>query len=455
MMDYFVSTRIPPIDNYLSRVARNHARILNHRELIEKKIRIGQHIGLIQNNSFSNELIDNNLNILSDLQEGLIDTNTAISKIAHTSSRFAGACSLTEKEIYDNLGLATVAGHIELHPTDLCDHRCIGCYYSEKGSDVMPFAYVEPILRTYRPRSIVLVGGGEPTMYRDGQYRFSDLVSKIKEVDPKIQIGLVTKGTMIPDGDWQKHVDWVRLSIDSASKTTFKEAKGRDAFEEVIENFLKYLKGPIPHVGLGYLVWSHNIHETYELPLLIYSILKNVSPDLIYKINIQYRPMRPAVDHPEKIKKNQVSDTMICSRSQVVSAVRNFEEMMARDADLNMFIQNHTNWHKVTEGNGVRTGKRFAHCYYTLAYKMFRPTGEIYSCFSRVSDPDYLLGNYMHNGTNELIKVNLLSYLLYQKRRSHCHENYCRLSWLNNIAEQGLNDLIPMPEGDTARSFFF
>lgn len=450
-----IRSSIRPIDNYLSCVARNHARILNHRQLIEEKIQIGQRIGVIYSDFFPNEVVNFNLNILSDLQEGNIDTDTAISKILLSLSESTPAHSLVEKELYENINRITRGGHIELHPTDICDHRCIGCYYWEKGSDVMPFKYIEPILTTYCPKSIVLVGGGEPTMYRDGKYSFSDLVFKIKEINPHIQIGLVTKGTMIPDGDWQQHVDWVRLSIDAASKTTFKEGKGRDAFDKVIENFLKYLQGPIPHVDLGYLFWSHNIHEVHKLPVLIYNILNEVSADLIHKTSIQYRPMRPAVDHPEKIKKNQVLDTMICSRKQVISAVRNFEKTMIADTDLEKFIQDHTNWFKVSEGNDARTGKPFDHCYYTLACKMFRPSGEIYSCFSRVSDPRYLLGNYMRTGRNELIKINLLSYLLYNKQRSHCHGDYCRLSWLNNIAEQGLKDLVPMPEGETAKSFFF
>lgn len=450
-----VHINIPPIENYLSRVARNHARILNHRDLIEHKINIGKAIGIIHSDLFPDEVVDDNLSILSNLQEGVINTDTAIHMLSLASANGSASRSLTKEQIHDNLSRTVTAGHIELHPTDLCDHRCIGCYYWKKGSDVMPFNYIESLLRTYRPKSVVLVGGGEPTMYRDKEYRFSDLVLKIKETSPQIQIGLVTKGTSIPDGDWQQHMDWVRLSIDSASRETFQKSKGRDAFDKVIENFLIYLKGPIPHVGLGYLVWSQNIHETYKLPLLIYNLLDKLHRNLIYKVNIQYRPMRPSIDNPEKLKKNHVSNTMICSHEQVISAIRQFEKLMHDNVAIKQFVQSHTNWFKIAEGNDIRPGKPFDKCYYTLAYKMFRPTGEIYSCFSRVSDPRYLLGNYIYSKGDELIKINLLSYLLYNKCRYYCNEKYCRLSWLNNIAEQGLKNIIPMPSGETLNSFFF
>ncbi len=448
-----VQCAFAPQPNYLMNVLRNHARILNHRALIEEKMEIGRSLGLLQNHAFPEAIIKENNNILDQLQRGKLSIGEALQRI-HENARH-GAEPLSQVKFYELLDRLIPAGHIELHPTDVCDHKCVGCYYYQKGTDVMPFEYIEKILKTYRPKSVVLVGGGEPTLYRHKEHRFEDIVFELKRLDPGIQIGLVTKGTHIPPGDWQKYIDWARISIDSATPETFFRGKKVDAFDKVLHNFFEYLKGPIPQVGLGYFVWSGNIHETHALPKLVYGLMKQRCPDLIKKSNIQYRPMRPGADHPEKIKKNHISPEMISTFEQVKAAVRGFDEMMKNDPEMKAYVLDHTNWYKVAEGNGVREGKSFDHCYYTLAFKMFRPTGEVYSCFARVSDPDYLFGNYMNESKEELYKINLLPFLLYNRKRDYCHGDYCRIAWLNHIAEQGLKDQIPMPTGDTAKSYFF
>jgi len=442
-----------PQPNYLMDVLRNHARILNHRTLIEEKMEIGMSLGLLQNHAFPETVVKENNDILDQLQRGSLQTSEALKKIFENVRR--GSKPLSEVKFYEYLDRLIPAGHIELHPTDVCDHKCVGCYYYQKGTDVMPFEYIEKILKIYRPKSVVLVGGGEPTLYRHKDRRFEDIVFELKRLDPGIQIGLVTKGTYIPPGDWQKHIDWVRVSIDSATPEIFFKGKQVDAFDKVLHNFFEYLKGPIPHVGLGYLVWSGNIHETHALPKLVHGLMKKRCPDLIRKSNIQYRPMRPGADHPEKVKKGHISAEMISTPEQVRAAVQSFDEMMENDPEMKAYLLDHTNWYKVAEGNGVREGKSFDHCYYTLAFKMFRPTGEVYSCFARVSDPEYLFGNYMNESKEELYKINLLPFLLYNRKRDYCHGDYCRIAWLNSVAEQGLKGQIPMPTGDAARSHFF
>ncbi|MBU0629602.1 MAG: radical SAM protein [Candidatus Margulisbacteria bacterium] len=443
-----VEIKIAPVANYLDQVARNHARILNHLELLEKKIKIGGQLGLIATDDIPAELVESNLSLLDQLQKGSIP-------LPSTLERLGQNIGLTVAEVEHLLDSIIAIGHLEFHPTDFCDHRCIGCYYKDKGDDVLPFPFVAKILQRYKPRSVVLVGGGEPTFYHYQQQVFSDLVSEIKRFNPKIQIGLVTKGTFIPPGNWQEQIDWTRLSLDAAAPETFLETKGKDGFQQVLNNFITYLRGPIPNVGIGFLYWSRNIAEATTVPRLIYALVNRVDPRLLVKSNIQYRPMRPGVDSPEKVRKNHVHESMICSAQQVEKATREFEEVILADQPVGRYIQNHTNWSKVSEGNGLRRGQPFAYCYYSLLFKIFRPTGEVYPCFVRVSDPDYLIGNFLEETDAEHRKIALLSYLFFNKARLFCDPEKCRLSWLNNIAERGYKDRGLKPTGAAASSYFF
>lgn len=450
MMNETVS--IKPVPNYLSLVARNHARILNHRALIGRKIAIGRLIGVVESGFYPVDAVKQANSILAQLQSGKTGVPQALDGI-YALNKFSKVM-LSRARFDGYLGMLIGAGHIEFHPTDFCDHECVGCYYKDRGNDVMPFEYFRKILGIYNPRSVVLVGGGEPTLYKYKDKGFADIVSEIKIYDPGIQIGVVTKGTHIPKGDWQRHIDWIRVSIDSSTPETFFMSKKRDAFHKVLYNYFAYLRGPIPHVGLGYLVWSRNIHETHELVKLVYDIAREKYPSLMEKINIQFRPMRPGVDVPEKIRKNHVSQDMICTKEQVKEAVSHFERYLEDNTGLSKFILNNTNWEKVSEGNDFRAGKPFDKCYYCMSFKIFRPTGEVYPCFVRVSDPEYLLGNFTDPSRDELIKINLLPFLFFNKLREFCSEDKCRMAWLNNIAEGGMKNGKSCA-GDAAKSYFF
>jgi len=450
MMNETVS--IKPVPNYLSLVARNHARILNHRALIGRKTAIGRLIGVVESGFYPVDAVKQANSILAQLQSGKTGVPQALDNIYALNK--LSRVKLSRARFDGYLGMLVGAGHIEFHPTDFCDHECVGCYYKDRGNDVMPFEYFRKILSIYNPRSVVLVGGGEPTLYKYKDKGFADIVSEIKKYDPGIQIGVVTKGTHIPGGDWQRHIDWIRVSIDSSTPETFFMSKKRDAFHKVLDNYFAYLQGPIPHVGLGYLLWSRNIHETHGLVELVYNIARKKYPSLMEKMNIQFRPMRPGVDVPEKIRKNHVSQDMICTKEQVKEAVSYFDRCLEDDTGLSKFILNNTNWEKVSEGNDFRAGKPFDKCYYCMSFKIFRPTGEVYPCFVRVSDPEYLLGNFTDPSGDELLKINLLPFLFFNKLREFCSEDKCRMAWLNNIAEDGMKNGKSCA-GDAAKSYFF
>lgn len=69
---------------------------------------------------------------------------------------------------------------MEFHPYDKCPLSCLFCTYHKDKSDVFGYENLEK-LKIFNPRAIVISGGGEPVYYKDGKYKFDDLIKKLEK----------------------------------------------------------------------------------------------------------------------------------------------------------------------------------------------------------------------------------------------------------------------------------
>ena len=114
---------------------------------------------------------------------------------------------------------------INLDVTTACNYRCDHCvdmdilnkninYEHEKLKDSLTYLAEKGL------RSVIIIGGGEPTAYKG----FEDIVCHLKAMN--IQIGVVTNGSMLKKieavADVLEAKDWVRLSLDSGTNETFR-----------------------------------------------------------------------------------------------------------------------------------------------------------------------------------------------------------------------------------------
>jgi hypothetical protein len=122
--------------------------------------------------------------------------------------------------------------------------------------------------------SVILIGGGEPTLHPD----FEEIVRHLKKRG--LQIGIVTNGAnlhpVINVAPLLKKKDWVRISVDAASEKTFLQShrpKQKITLEKILRNAMA-LKGKNPDILLGYsyvIIWDgirvagrpipSNVHE--------------------------------------------------------------------------------------------------------------------------------------------------------------------------------------------------
>jgi MoaA/NifB/PqqE/SkfB family radical SAM enzyme len=254
---------------------------------------------------------------------------------------------------------------IELHPTNVCNLDCLYCSYTgQKSNQTIPFDHFRSIAGL-RPQSITLAGGGEPTLYKNGNKTFFDMVKLLSETTTA-RIGLITNGSYFPNGDFTTYLDWVRVSCDAWSENTYRKIKQRDDLATVKYNIKRYLDSDIATVGVGYLFQKDNCEEFPDFLLEMYQLKKK-------KLNIQQRPVHGnAVEKPTLEQLNRVISRM--------------EQLMNTDSDFAEFVTIQTNY---TQLLPAKEGKWPWHagqkpkarsCYFSLLFLLINAREECFPC---------------------------------------------------------------------------
>ncbi len=153
---------------------------------------------------------------------------------------------------------------INLDLTSACNFSCPFCVDSKlinagKSLNLEEVKKTIHTLHTHGLLSVILIGGGEPTLHKD----FGEIVRYIKS--KRLQIGIVTNGSRLEKieavAGELKEKDWIRISIDAAGEEVFKDLhlpKTQVTLKRILEN-AKRVKEKNPVVSLGYsfvVVWE-------------------------------------------------------------------------------------------------------------------------------------------------------------------------------------------------------
>jgi starch synthase len=130
---------------------------------------------------------------------------------------------------------------IEVHPTNVCNLNCKGCSYEScHNRERLPFDVSIKRIAELQPAEVRIVGGGEPTLYKDGNRGFSEFIGKLRGALPKAKLTLTTNGTFIPNGDWIREFEWIRISLHGASAEGYANFTGKDFFNMVWANIFDF-----------------------------------------------------------------------------------------------------------------------------------------------------------------------------------------------------------------------
>jgi len=415
-------------------VARNLIKPLNHLDFLKQKEKIAVELNL-HNRRTPVSLFDMNYQILEKHQERKIST---LSVIDHLSAQLqAGGQMLSKNEIVGKLRDYATVRHMEFHPCDSCNLTCCECTYGHdepkrKPAPIsFPFQEIKKIAQL-KPRSMVIIGGGEPTLYRDKNHSFQAMIHEIIDTNSEISLALITNGTHKPTGDWPNQLDWIRLSLDAATETTYTSFRGKPMFSRVLQNFLFYLDYNVRYVGISFLFARSNISDYAEIAKLIFDLVKREKPKEMDKVNIQYRPLRrdPCASCN--------SFTQAVSANQVYKTVKEVKALAETSTEMRLFLKDQTNITAILGGNSYPPHD-FKRCYYSQLFRIVRANGDLRPCFVRVSEPDFILGNIMTDSL-ETIALNTLSVAALQKQ--YCDNVGCRQCHVNYTFEKGLEGKI-------------
>jgi MoaA/NifB/PqqE/SkfB family radical SAM enzyme len=153
---------------------------------------------------------------------------------------------------------------INLDLTSACNFSCPFCVDSKliNAGKSLTLGEVKKTIDTLHAcglLSVILIGGGEPTLHND----FGEVVRYIKS--KRLQIGIVTNGSRLEKieaiVEALKEKDWIRISLDAAGEEVFQDLhlpKTQVTLNRILEK-AKEVKRKNPVVSLGYsfvIVWG-------------------------------------------------------------------------------------------------------------------------------------------------------------------------------------------------------
>ena len=411
-------------------VARNQLKPLNHLGSLRKKEKIAVELNL-HNRHTPPRWFKENYELLAKHQACKTSTDDLIKHLAgqlHEAGK-----PLSEADVTSRLREYATICHMEFHPSDVCNLACCDCTYGHDDPQRkpppinFPFQQIRKIAQM-TPKSMVIVGGGEPTLYRGDNHSFPELVEEVHITNPGIILALVTNGTHKPSGDWPDRFDWIRLSLDAATEATYSAFRGKPLFNSVIQNFLSYLDHDVRYVGISFLFARSNIHDYAAVARLIFDLVKEEKPHALHKVNLQYRPLRhdPYLYHKPF--------TQAVTDEQIRRTIRKISDLADSSPELGRFLQNQTNITAILGGNTHRPYD-FSRCYYSQAFRIVRANGDLRPCCIRVSEPDFVLGNIC---TDSLETIALNTLYIGAGQKPHCDAHGCRQCHVNYTIEQGL-----------------
>ena len=320
--------------------------------------------------------------------------------------------------------------HIELHPTDHCNLSCRLCIYghdrpAEARPAVYPFSKLA-MLSKMKPRSIVIAGGGEPTLYQDHGYGLDDLVYRLRALFPDVQLALITNGTYKPVGYWPREMRWIRLSLDAASAESYKAIKGLDRFSDVLQNFLAYLEEPIGQVGIGFLYSSYNHHEYAAVAEFIHDVVACNKTEALSRVSLQYRPL--VVDNLNG------SASAILTEAEMENVKESVRSLLIRRPDIVPWLRQRTNISAAWNHNGPGWVKGDG-CYYAEIFRMVRANGDLRPCCILPDSEGLLLGNLFADSESDIV-ANILR--MVGRQDEPCSNGLCRMGQINDVISAGL-----------------
>ncbi|NWG01488.1 MAG: radical SAM protein [Syntrophaceae bacterium] len=222
---------------------------------------------------------------------------------------------------------------INLDLTTACNFSCPFCVDSTlintgKSLTLEEVQRTIDILHAHGLLSVILIGGGEPTLHPD----IEKIIRYIK--NKNLQVGIVTNGTRLERIETVvkslKEKDWIRISVDAGEEETFKQLhrpRTKVTLTQILEK-AKRLKKKNPIVSLGYsfvIVWEGLEVNGRRLPANIHEIAKSV--EMAKDFSFDYVSVKPCLIRMEESHRETLMKDVDRGREkEIIDAIKSHLE---------------------------------------------------------------------------------------------------------------------------------
>ena len=275
---------------------------------------------------------------------------------------------------------------INLDLTTACNYNCPHCVDSKiinagKILNTEDIKQTIDTLKSHGLMSVILIGGGEPTLHRD----FEKIVRHLKSQN--MQVGIVTNGSRLHliknTAEILEKNDWLRISIDAATEKTFARShnpKNRITLKTILSNAREFKKLNTS-ISMGYsfvIVWEGIYINGQELCPNIDEIPEAVrlakDNDFDY---ISFKPCLLKLDHSQKESLFDPPDKK--REKKVIEKMKNHLQMAKKIANNKIKILESVNLSELIGGKVHEMKKQPKICHAQFFRTVVSPSG-IFHC---------------------------------------------------------------------------
>ena len=275
---------------------------------------------------------------------------------------------------------------INLDLTTACNFRCPHCVDSKiinagKILDTEDVKQSIDTLKSHGLMSVILLGGGEPTLHRD----FEEIVRHLKSRN--MQVGIVTNGSRLhlikKTAELLEENDWLRISIDAASEKTFARShnpKSSINLKTILSNAREFKKLN-PRISMGYsfvIVWEGIYINGQELCPNIDEIPEAVRLAKTY--DFDYISLKPCLLKLDYSQKESLFDPPDIKREKkVIEEIKNNLQKAKKIANKKIKILESINLSELISGKVHEMKRQPTICHAQFFRTVVTPSG-IFHC---------------------------------------------------------------------------
>ena len=347
---------------------------------------------------------------------------------------------------------------INLDLTTACNYRCTHCidwdilntrhkYKEEELRDSLRLMAERGL------RSVILIGGGEPTLFP----RFAEFVKFLKGLS--LQVSIVSNGSR---GDVLRDAalhmsegDWIRLSLDSGSNELFakmhRPANPKLDLDAICE-WVPRIKeaNPVVRVGFSYIiVWSGASRDDESIHENIHEIV--LAAERAKRAGFDYIGFKPVLERQEDGA--EVMDPSVTrDLREVVQRIRAEVDAAKALANERFDVYESTNLRVLEQGNWRDFTRQPRTCHMQALRQVLTPTG-LYNCpahrgvaKAKLAPPDaYRDADHARGTGGELLRI-----LDDFDASRECAEVTCLYNGVNWWLEKWIRDPSAAPELELA-----